>query len=210
MENTKAKICAVSLSDTEELLEIYAPYVEHTAISFEYDVPSVEEFAERIKTRRDTYPYLVARDSERLLGYAYTSPFVGRAAYAWSAQTTIYLREECRNRGIGRALYEALEKVCAAQNILNLNACIGFPEKEDEYLTKNSVEFHSHMGYQTVGLFHNSGYKFGRWYHMVWMEKMIGEHSEKPKRVMPFRELNDGILEKCGVSRRGSRHHLYL
>lgn len=145
MENTKAKICAVSLSDTEELLEIYAPYVEHTAISFEYDVPSVEEFAERIKTRRDTYPYLVARDSERLLGYAYTSPFVGRAAYAWSAQTTIYLREECRNRGIGRALYEALEKVCAAQNILNLNACIGFPEKEDEYLTKNSVDLINHL-----------------------------------------------------------------
>ena len=66
------------------------------------------------------------------------------------------------------------------------------------------------MAYQTVGLFHNSGYKFGRWYHMVWMEKLIGEHSEKPKRVIPFRELNDGILEKCGVSRRGSRHHLYL
>ena len=187
--------------DAVALLEIYALYVEHTAISFEYDVPSVEEFRERIVNRLEKYPYLVAEVDGKMLGYAYTSPFVGRAAYGWSAETTIYLREDCRKMGVGRALYEALEKVSKAQNILNLNACIGYPREEDEYLTMNSVKFHEHMGYQMVGMFHNSGYKFGRWYHMVWMEKLIGEHKDKPKRVIPFRELSDEVLEMCGMCR---------
>ena len=201
MKREHIKIRTAVPEDAVALLEIYAPYVEHTAISFEYDVPSVEEFRERIVNRLEKYPYLVAEVDGKMLGYAYTSPFVGRAAYGWSAETTIYLREDCRKMGVGRALYEALEKVSKAQNILNLNACIGYPQEEDEYLTMNSVKFHEHMGYQMVGMFHNSGYKFGRWYHMVWMEKLIGEHKDEPKSVIPFRELSDNVLEMCGVCR---------
>lgn len=201
MKREHIKIRTAVPEDAVALLEIYEPYVEHTAISFEYDVPSVEEFRERIVNRLEKYPYLVAEVDGRILGYAYTSPFVGRAAYGWSAETTIYLREDCRKMGVGRALYEALEKVSKAQNILNLNACIGYPREEDEYLTMNSVKFHEHMGYQMVGMFHNSGYKFGRWYHMVWMEKLIGEHKDKPERVIPFRELSGEVLEMCGVCR---------
>lgn len=201
MKREHIKIRTAVPEDAVALLEIYAPYVEHTAISFEYEVPSVEEFRERIVNRLEKYPYLVAEVDGKMLGYAYTSPFVGRAAYGWSAETTIYLREDCRKMGVGRALYEALEKVSKAQNILNLNACIGYPREEDEYLTMNSVKFHEHMGYQMVGMFHNSGYKFGRWYHMVWMEKLIGEHKDKPERVIPFRELSGEVLEMCGVCR---------
>lgn len=201
MKREHIKIRTAVPEDAVALLEIYAPYVEHTAISFEYEVPSVEEFRERIVNRLEKYPYLVAEVDGRMLGYAYTSPFVGRAAYGWSAETTIYLREDCRKMGVGRALYGALEEVSKAQNILNLNACIGYPQAEDEYLTMNSVKFHEHMGYQIVGMFHNSGYKFGRWYHMVWMEKLIGEHKDKPERVIPFRELSGEVLEMCGVCR---------
>ena len=201
MKREHIKIRTAVPEDAVALLEIYALYVEHTAISFEYDVPSVEEFRERIVNRLEKYPYLVAEVDGKMLGYAYTSPFVGRAAYGWSAETTIYLREDCRKMGVGRALYGALEEVSKAQNILNLNACIGYPQEEDEYLTMNSVKFHEHMGYQMVGMFHNSGYKFGRWYHMVWMEKLIGEHKDKPKRVIPFRELSDEVLEMCGMCR---------
>ena len=159
-----------------ELLEIYAPYVKKTAISFEYDVPTVTEFAERIEKTLQKYPYLMATRQGEILGYACTHPFVGRAAYDWSAEVTIYLSENQKGMGIGRKLYQTLEEISKLQNILNLNACIGYPEIEDEYLTKNSVEFHTHMGYRMVGMFHNSGYKFGRWYHMVWMEKIIGNH----------------------------------
>ena len=82
-----------------------------------------------------------------------------------------------------------MERILKLQNILNLNACIAYPEVEDEYLTKNSVEFHQHLGYELIGEFHKCGYKFNRWYNMVWMEKHIGEHSEEPLPVIPFREM---------------------
>lgn len=176
--------------DAEELLALYAPYVEKTAISFEWEVPSAEEFRNRIRRTLQKYPYLLACQNGEILGYTYTGPFVGRAAYGWAAETTIYLKEGHKKQGIGKALYTALESLSKAQNILSLNACIGYPEKEDGYLTLNSVRFHEHMGYSMVGKFHNCGYKLGNWYHMVWMEKQIGNHLPHPAPVIPFCELD--------------------
>ena len=172
--------------DAAKLLEIYRPYVEKTAISFEYDVPR-------------KHPYLVAEIEGEIAGYAYTSDFVGRAAYDHSSELTIYLKENMRKMGIGKKLYHALEEISRAQNITNLYACIGYPEKEDEYLTRNSAEFHQHLGYQIVGKFYNCGCKFGRWYHMVWAEKIIGTHESIPAPVIPFPELDIEILHKMGV-----------
>lgn len=187
---TKPAIRIATIDDAKELLNIYAPYVTDTAISFECDVPSLTEFEARIANILKKYPYLVAEYDGEILGYAYTHAFVGRAAYDWSAETTIYLSKSKVKMGVGRMLYEALERISQSQNILNLNACIGYPETPDEHLTLNSVQFHEHMGYRMVGTFHNCGYKFGTWYHMVWMEKMIGEHSPTPMPVIPFSELN--------------------
>ncbi len=172
--------------DAPELLKIYAPYVEKTAITFEYTVPSLEEFTERIRETLKRYPYIVAEREGEILGYAYTGPFGKRAAYQWAAETSIYLKETRRRMGIGRRLYEVLEEISKAQNLLNLNACIGYPQKEDSHLTKNSVQFHEHMGYRLAGEFHQCGYKFGTWYNMVWMEKSLGEHPDKPKDVIWF------------------------
>jgi len=169
-------IRTVSPEDAQELLSVYAPYVENTAISFEYEVPSVDEFRNRIEKTLQRYPYLVAVLNDEIVGYAYLGPFVGRAAYDRSAETTIYLKESVKRQGIGRKLYRALEEAAAEMGILNLYACIGYPEEEDEYLTMNSVEFHAHLGFRMVGKFYKCGYKFGRWYSMVWMEKLIGEH----------------------------------
>ena len=180
------KIRVARIDDAQTLLEIYKPYVEKTAITFEYEVPSLEEFKRRMEKTLKKYPYLVAEDNAEILGYAYAGTFVGRSAYDWAVETTIYLKEYKKKLGIGRKLYEALEKILRAQNILNMNACIGYPEEEDEYLNKNSVEFHSHMGFKMVGEFHKCGYKFGRWYSMVWMEKMIGEHKDNQPSVIDF------------------------
>ena len=121
------------------------------------------------------------------------------AAYDWGVETTIYVKKDCKRGGIGRKLYTALEKVSAAQHILNLNACIGYPEVEDEYLTRDSAHFHEHLGYRLVGEFHKCGYKFGRWYDMIWMEKLIGDHTAEPKPVVPFPELDELTLHKCGI-----------
>lgn len=185
--------------DAAALLAIYAPYVEHTAITYEYTVPTIEEFSARIEHTLQKYPYIVAERGGELIGYAYTGAFHPRAAYDWYTETSIYLRRDCRWLGLGRRLYDVIERISRAQNILNLNACIAYPKIEDEYLTKNSVQFHEHLGFKYVGEFHDCAYKFGRWYNMVWMEKSIGEHDTAPAPVVPFGELDGlGVEEILG------------
>lgn len=174
MENIEVRMATIE--DAEEIRSIYEPYVKNTAISFEYEVPSAEEFRQRIGRTLQKYPYLVAVSQGRIAGYAYAGSFVGREAYDHSVELSIYVDSQMKKQGIGRRLYEALEIELKKMGILNLYACIGYPEVEDEYLTKNSVNFHEHMGFQLVGRFHKCGYKFQRWYDMVWMEKIIGEH----------------------------------
>ena len=182
--------------DAPALRAIYAPYVERTAISFEYDVPSLEEFRRRIADFSRTYPYLIAEDtSGHALGYAYTHTFIPRAAYDRCAETTIYLSLESRHQGLGKRLYRALEDISRAQGIYNLYACIGEPQGEDdEYLTDNSIRFHEHLGFRRIGVFRRCGYKFGRWYDMSWAEKLLGEPPEAPEPFLPFPQLDRTLV----------------
>ena len=184
-----------------EILEIYAFYVKNTAISFEWDVPEPEEFRERIRNTLKRYPYFVYVQEGKILGYAYAGPFIWRSAYDWAAEATIYVAPDQRKNGIGRELYRALETALRLQNVINVNACIGYPAQgDDEYLTKNSVQYHEHMGYRLVGQFHKCGYKFGRWYDMVWMEKCLSNHPDVPERVKPFDEIRDTLFIEYGIS----------
>ena len=178
-------IRVASTEDAQTLLEIYRPYVEHTAITFEYDVPDIEEFMNRIKNTKKTYPYLVAEYQGEILGYAYAGAFKERAAYDWAVETSIYVEQHQKRRGIGRLLHDALEQELRRRHFLNMNACIACPMGEsDPYLTRDSIRFHEKLGYRMVGEFHQCGYKFGRWYHMVWMEKHIGDHADTPLPVV--------------------------
>ncbi|MCM1027029.1 MAG: GNAT family N-acetyltransferase [Roseburia sp.] len=185
------------LEDAESILEIYDYYCKNTAISFEYDTPSPEEFRERMKRILSFYPYLVAERDGVIQGYAYAGPFVGRAAYKWSCELTIYLAPDAKRQGMGRMLYEALEEALRKMGVLNLYACIGYPEEEDEYLTTNSADFHAHLGFTKAGEFYKCGYKFGRWYHMIWMEKVIGEHGENQP---PVRSCREAGVYSCNLS----------
>jgi len=177
-------------ADIEEILAIYAPYVRETAITFEYTVPTIEEFSERMRKTLTKYPYLVAVQKAEILGYAYASEFKNRAAYDWAVETTIYVKQDSRKSGVGKKLYRALEAVLEKQNICNLYACIAYPNP-------GSIGFHEHLGYQTIGHFSKCGYKFETWYDMIWMEKLIGEHGANPKSVIPITELRgwDSLLE---------------
>ena len=189
MDTNEIKIRPATEADAAEILNIYAPYITDTAITFEYDVPTLEEFTGRIRHTLEKYPYLVAVRDNEIIGYAYAGAFYGRAAYDWSAETTIYVKKGCRHSGVGKLLYQALETALKAQNIINLYACIGYPEEDDEYLTKNSKQFHEHLGYRLIGEFRKCGYKFGRWYHMVWMEKIIADHPNRQPDVIPFAQI---------------------
>ena len=169
-KNENVKIQVASVEDAEELLAIYAPYVEKTAITFEYEVPSVEEFKGRIAHVLQRFPYLKAVEDGKILGYAYVSPFKERAAYGWSVETSIYVDENVKHKGVGRKLHEVLEAV-----------------------------FHAHMGYRMVGEFKKCGYKFDRWYNMVWMEYIIGEHQAHMTAPESFPQIRDRLKEKYGL-----------
>lgn len=165
-----------TMEDAERLLEIYGYYVDNTAITFEFPAPTLDEFKVRMEKTMSRYPFLVILNDGKIEGYAHAGPFVGRAAYAWSCELTVYIAPKARKCGFGRKIYGALEEALQKMGILNLYACIGYPDKNDEYLTTNSADFHAHLGFKTVGRFYKCGRKFGRWYHMIWMEKIIGRH----------------------------------
>ncbi|MGN1048585.1 MAG: GNAT family N-acetyltransferase [Eubacteriales bacterium] len=173
----------VSIEDAEELLSIYAPYVRDTAISFEYEVPSLSEFRDRIRNISAIFPYIKAVDEGKILGYAYADKFKSRKAYDWSVEVTVYVRKDSRRAGVGKLLYHSLEDSLKRIGVLNMNACIAVPNGEDEHLSNDSYYFHKKMGFSLVGTFHNSGYKFDTWYDMIWMEKFIGKHEKHQEKV---------------------------
>ncbi len=159
--------------DAKRLLEIYSHYVLRTAVSFEYDVPSEEEFSQRIETISAKYPYLVCEKDGKILGYVYASAYSTRDAYSWTVATSIYLDKDYRRQGLGTLLYDELEKRLKAMGIVNLLAGAAYSEEEDEYLTHDSFNFHSKKGYTEVAHFKTIGKKFDRWYDLMWMQKKI-------------------------------------
>ena len=193
------QIRVAKLTDAPQLVAIYAPYVQKTAITFEYEVPTVDEFRDRMADTLKRYPYIVAERGGQIVGYAYVGPFKGRRAYDWAVETSIYVATDERHHGVGKQLYQALENICRTMGILNMNACIGYPSHADQHLTKNSAQFHAHLGYQMVGEFHQCGYKFGRWYNRVWMEKMIGQHADQPQAVQNFNDVRPIIATRYNI-----------
>lgn len=182
-------IRSASTSDAPVIREIYKPYVEETAITFEYEVPSAEEFERRIGKTLSFYPYLVYEEDGVILGYAYASPFKERAAYDWAVETSIYVRKGTTKKGIGRALHDALKEELKRMGILSMYACIAAPSGEDEHLDDNSIGFHSHLGYRLCGRFSKCGYKFGTWYDMVWMELFIGSHEKDVSKPLAWKRI---------------------
>ena len=162
--------------DAEELLGIYKYYVENTAITYEIDAPTADDFRGRIEKTLKKYPYIAAECDGRIIGYAYAGVLKDRAAYDHSAETSIYVDVNEKRHGTGTLLYNELEKRLVSIGIKNAYACIACPEKDDEYLNHDSIKFHEKLGYTLVGPFHKCAEKFGRDYDMVWMEKIIGKH----------------------------------
>ena len=193
------RVRVASEEDAAEILAIYAYYVENTAISFEYVVPTLDEFSKRIRDILKVYPYLVAEEDGKILGYIYASRFSGRTAYDWAVSSSVYIDKDHHRLGIGRLLYEKLEKILRMQNITNIYAGAADPmEDEDAYLTKNSEHFHEAIGYKVVAKCNGCGSKFGKWYNLLEMEKIINEHSYPPKEVIPFPALMDKVCQNDG------------
>lgn len=189
LDEKKINIRVATLDDAQDILNIYSYYVEHSSLTFEYDVPTLEEFKGRISKTLEFYPYLVAELDGEIIGYAYAGRFHPRAAYAWDAEMSIYLKKDVRGRGIGKNLYLLLENILKEQHIIKTIAHITLPV--DEYSDFNSMQFHEHMGYHLAGRIDYLGYKFGRWYTGTYMDKLIGTPLDNMPEVCSFNEVRD-------------------
>ncbi len=168
--------------DAEELLSIYNPYITDTAITFEYEPLSLEAFQERLLAVLQTFPWLVYEENNRILGYAYASPFHERAAYAWDCDLSIYLRQDSRGKGIGRNLWQALELLLIHQGYYNVYSLITEPNPA-------SVAFHKKCGFIEEGLHVNTGYKFNQWLGVRLMVKKIGDFNKPPAPIKTIHEI---------------------
>ena len=166
-------------TDIPAILAIYAPYIETSTATFEYDVPCLRSFTQRFLDITAQYPWLVWEEKGEILGYAYASAPYSRAAFSWCAEPSIYLKPEARGRGIGKKLYTALEFFLREQGYQVLYALI-----TDE--NTPSIRFHQTLGYVQKVHFPNCGFKFNRWLGLVWMEKRICPVSIVKKFPLPF------------------------
>ena len=186
-------------ADLPAMLAIYAPYVERTTVSFEYEVPSGETFARRFHDITRQFPWLVWEENGRVLGYAYAARAFERAGYSWCAESSIYLCADARGRGIGQKLYAVLEAILDAQGYCLLYALITEENRA-------SLRFHEKCGYSTVTVLPDCGRKFGRWLGLCWLEKRlkIGENpSAFPiswKSIVQDAETFRNILDSLSLS----------
>ena len=153
-----------NIKDVPEMLAIYAPYVENTTVSFEYEPPTLEEFTRRFTTFTQQFPWLVWEEDGKILGYAYASAPFTRAAFGWCAEPTVYLRPEARGRGIAASLYTVLEEILFRQGYQALYALVCGENTQ-------SRRFHEKQGYHITAEFPGIGFKMGRWLSLIWYEK---------------------------------------
>lgn len=160
----------VTYSDAEGIIGIYSHYVKNTAVTFEYEVPAVNEMAARIAHYTEKYPWLVAEDQSGIVGYAYASTYRERAAYQWCCESSVYVQDVAKGKGVAFLLYEQLMSELTQQGLRNVYGVITTPNPESE-------KFHAKCGFESFAIFKNVGYKLGRWHDVLWMVKYLNPHT---------------------------------
>jgi L-amino acid N-acyltransferase YncA len=169
-----------TLLDAETCLKIYSPYIIDSIVSFEYDVPSVEEYEGRLEKIIRDYPWLVYEEKGVVEGFAYGSCFRTRTAYQWSVETSVYISQKAQGQGVGRKLYGKLFEILVAQGFINAYAGISLPNEQ-------SVKFHETMGFSKVGLYEGVGFKNGKWIDVGFWFKKLKERTQNPKVPARFK-----------------------
>lgn len=170
-----------ALEDVPALLAIYERYIS-TTITFEYVLPSREEFARRMRDVSQVYPYLVLEEGGSILGYAYAHPIAQRAAYGWGAELSIYLHPDATGKGLGRRLYQALIDLLRLQGVRTVYGLVASPNSASENL-------HASLGFHLMGVQQKAGYKNGRWIDLLWFDKAITPYAPEPAPVVPVPAL---------------------
>ena len=183
---------AAAPEDAEQLLEIYTPFVisedsSLSNVSFELAAPDVEEFRQRIQDISKQFPYLVGEVNGQILGYVYCHPYRERLAYQWAVEVTIYLAPAGQGKGLGRLLYETMEKLLCLQGVTMAYSCITVGND-------HSIKMHEALGYRLIGTFTNSGYKNGQWLDTVWLEKQLQPCPKQPDNIKSWWEMDPDVV----------------
>lgn len=158
--------------DAAGCLEVYAPFADGTAISFEHEAPSLAEYTQRIIRVSRTHAFLVADDDGRIAGFAYAGTHRERLAYRWACEVSVYLHDDVRGRGLGRALYETLFALLEEQGYRTLLAGVTLPNPA-------SVGLHRSLGFEEVGIYRRIGWKAGDWRDVMWLARRLGAETHE-------------------------------
>jgi phosphinothricin acetyltransferase len=169
-------------SDAAGILDIYAPIVRATVISFEFAPPDLTEMQQRIEDTLVRFPWLVCVDEGQILGYAYAGQHRTREAYQWSVDVSVYVHAQARRSGVGTSLYTSLFQVLTLQGFYNAYAGITLPNPA-------SVGLHESLGFQLIGVYRSAGYKFGAWHDTGWWQRALRAHRVSPDPPAEFRTV---------------------
>lgn len=175
--------------DAKEILYIYSYYIEATAITFEYELPSLDEFKKRIEKISSQYPWLVYEVDHKIVGYAYASMHKERAAYQWNVELSVYISHHHQGYGIGKKLYRALISIVTYQGYYNAYGCIALPNEK-------SIALHKYFGFHEIGIFPKSGNKFNTWYDIIWFGKRLKDEDDMLKPLVLITNIKKSIVEK--------------
>jgi L-amino acid N-acyltransferase YncA len=183
----KAIIRSVRFDDAPAILDIYAPYVLETPVTFEEIIPNVNEIVSRIEGIASQLPYLVCEMDGKVAGYAYATDFRTRAAYRWIKELSVYIHPDFRRKNIASALYSCVVNLLKYQGVTTALACITVPNPI-------SVSFHENFGFRKVGEFEANGYKLGQWHNVGWWEMHLDSGRKKPsEQIIPTGNIPDHV-----------------
>jgi phosphinothricin acetyltransferase len=172
--------------DAKAIVDIYRPYILNTAITFEYEEISVEDFIKRMKIVQEQFPWLVCEVDGEVVGYAYCAKFKERAAFAWDCECSVYIKESAHRMGIATALYTKLIELVKRQGYYNIYSLITYPHE-------SSVALHKKFGFREVGIYKKTGYKMGQWWDLIVLEKQLRSFDDTPVMPKSIHEINDQL-----------------
>lgn len=175
--------------DTASMLNIYSPFILNSGITQETEVPSIENFQQRITATLEEKPWLVCLINNEIAGYAYAGKHRERKGYQWCTEPSVYVSQKFYRYGLANALYTALFDLLKLQGYVNAYAVITLPNEK-------SVAFHERFGFTYLTTFNKIGYKLGQWHDVGWWQKNINEFHQNPDSPLKFSELDVEFIKK--------------
>ena len=174
-------------NDAEGMLEIYTPFILHSGITQETELPSIEEFQKRILSNLEERPWLVCEIDKQIAGYAYAGKHRERKGYQWCTEPSVYVHEKFYRYGVANALYTALFEILKLQGYVNAYAVITLPNEK-------SISFHKKFGFEYLTTYPKIGYKLGQWHDVGWMKYDINPHIENPADPLKFSSIDHVVV----------------